>query len=353
MRAAVYCGPRTVEIREVPDPRIEQPGDAILKMVCASMCGSDLYLYNGEVEELVAPGRTTLGHEICGEVVEVGPDVNRFAVGDRVTFPYSVSCGRCWLCRQGQTAHCQTTGSAIYGYGVAFGDLGGSHAEYVRVPLADGQLESVPDDVDDETAVFLSCNLPAAIIALDSAGIGASDSVGIVGCGPTGLLALQLARQQTRGRVLAFDSVPSRLALAKELGAEPIDVDKDPVSDAVAEATSGRGLDVVIEFAGRGAAFDLAVASTRPGGVVSGGGVYLERDHPVSLFDMFFKNLQLRLNGFANAKTAQWQALQLLAAGVIEPRTVLTDRVSLAELPDAARAFADREDGHLKMIIRP
>ncbi|CAG7631436.1 alcohol dehydrogenase catalytic domain-containing protein [Rhodococcus opacus] len=356
MRAAVYHGPKDVRIEELADPRIEQPGDVIIKMITTSMCGSDLYLYNGEVEELVAPGHTTLGHEICGEVVEVGSAVNRFAVGDRVTFPYSVSCGRCESCRVGQTAHCLTSGKAIYGFGTAFGDLGGSHAEYVRAPLADDHLEHVPDSLPDDVVPFLSCNLPAAAIAVHAAEIELTDTVAVVGCGATGLLALDLIRRHTNATVYAFDPVPFRRKRAELLGAVPMDASADAVDtsiQAVLDATQGLGVHKVVEFAGRGGAFDLSVALARPGGTISGGGVYLERDHPVSLFDMHFKNLRLVLNGFANARTAQWHAMQLIENSVIDPTAVLTHRVSLYELPSTAEQFTTREEGFLKALITP
>ncbi|GEL19434.1 alcohol dehydrogenase catalytic domain-containing protein [Pseudonocardia asaccharolytica] len=352
MRAAVYHGPGDIRIDDVEAPRIQDPGDVIVKTRTASMCGSDLYLFNGEVEHMVTPGRTTLGHEVCAEVVEVGGAVGRFAVGDRVTFPYSVSCGTCFCCRVGQTAHCETSGKAIYGFGMAFGDLGGSQAEYVRVPLADGHLEHVPPEIGDEAAIFLSCNLPAAVTAVDAAAIEPTDTVAVVGCGPTGLLALELARQRTGQEILAFDRVPERLVRAKELGARPVDVESAELDGLVAEATSGRGVDKVIEFAGRGDAFNLAVSISRPGAVISGGGVYLEQAHPVSLFDMYFKNLQIRLNGFANAKTAQWKAMQMVAKKVIDPTTVVSHEVDLDGLPSAAAAFAGRRGGLVKMLVR-
>ena len=353
MRAAVYHGSGDVRMQDVPDAKVEEPTDVVVRMMTASMCGSDLYLYGGEVEDLVAPGRTTLGHEICAEVVEVGGGVGRFRVGDRVTFPYSVSCGTCFFCREGQTAHCETSGKAIFGFGVAFGDLGGSQAEYVRVPLADSHLEHVPEDIDDEAALFLSCNLPAAVIAVEAADIRPTDTVAVIGCGPTGLLALQLAQQRTATQVLALDKVGFRLGRAGELGARAVDVATDPVDQVVADATQGRGVDKVIEFVGRGEAFSTAVAITRPGGTISGGGVYLEREHPVSLFDLYFKNLQVKLNGFANAKTGQWRAMQTIRNGVIDPRSVVTHRVHLEEFPAAAASFAAREEGFLKMVIRP
>ncbi|MDA8309365.1 MAG: alcohol dehydrogenase catalytic domain-containing protein [Actinomycetota bacterium] len=351
MRAAVYHGAGDLRIEEVDDAEVREPTDAVVDVVTASMCGSDLYLYGGEVEDLVAPGRTTLGHEVCGIVSAIGSAVARFRVGDRVTPPYSVSCGTCPMCRLGQTAHCETSGKAIYGYGIAFGDLGGSHAEHVRVPLADGHLEHVPSEISDEAAVFLSCNLPAAVIVVDAAVIGVDDTVAVVGCGPTGLLALELARRRTAREIFAIDPSPFRRSEAARRGATPLA--PDDAADAVEAATSGRGVDRVLEIAGRGAAFDLAVALARPGGLISGGGVYLERDHPVSLFDLFFKNLDLHLNGFANARTAQWQAMELLRHGVVDPEPLLTERVTLSELPGAAARFAAREDGVLKLLVRP
>ncbi len=356
MRAAVYQGPRTVTIENVPDPTIEEPSDLIVKTTVASMCGSDLYLFNGEVADLVAPGHTTLGHEICGEVIEVGSAVTQFAVGDRVTFPYSASCGRCETCLAGQTAHCLTTGSAIYGFGTAFGDLGGSQAEYVRVPLADGHLEHVPDSIADDAAPFLSCNLPSAAIAVHTAGIEPTDTVALVGCGPTGLLALDLLRRRTGAAVFALDPVAYRRERAEQLGAIALDANPHAIDasiQTILDATNGLGVHKVVEFAGRGAGFDLAVKVARPGATISGGGVYLERDHPAPLFDMFFKNLRLCLNGFANVKPAQWQAMRLVESKVIDPTAVVTHRVKLDEFPAAATQFAEREPGFLKMLITP
>jgi threonine dehydrogenase-like Zn-dependent dehydrogenase len=353
MKAAVYHGARDLRVEEVPDAKVVEPTDVVIKTITASMCGSDLYLYGGEVDDMVAPGRTTLGHEICGEVVEVGKEVARFRPGDRVTFPYSVSCGTCDNCQRGQTAHCLTSGKAIYGYGVAFGDLGGSHAEAVRAPLADAHLLRVPEFIDDETAVFLSCNLPAAVTVVEAAEIGLADSVAVVGCGPTGLLALELARQATRGPIFAIDPIPYRREEAAKRGASPVEGSAEELVSQVLEATGGVGVDRVIEMAGRGPAVDIALAIARPGAVVSGGGVYLEQNHPTSLFDAFFKNLQIRLNGFANAKMAQWKAEQVLRRGIVEPARLFTERVSLEELPAAAGRFADREDGVLKVLIRP
>jgi threonine dehydrogenase-like Zn-dependent dehydrogenase len=353
MKAAVYHEARHVRVEDVPDPSIVEPTDVIVKTRTTSICGSDLYLYLGEADALVAKGRTTIGHEIVGEVVEVGDNVARFRVGDRITVPYSVSCGTCFSCRVGQTAHCETSGKAIYGFGVAFGDLGGTQAEYVRVPLADGHAEHVPEGITDEQGLFLSCNLPAAVKAVEEAGIAPPQTVAVLGCGPTGLLALHLVLLRGPAKVLAFDKVDHRLQAAKELGAETYNVDQvDPVQ-AAQEATGGRGVDAVVEFVGRGPAFAAAAAMTRPGGVISGGGVFLEQDFPTSLFDLYFKNLRIHLNGFANAKTRMWEAAQLILAGTIEPSRLLSHRFKLSEAADAFRTFEAKADGVFKVLVTP
>ncbi len=350
MRAAVYHAPHDLRVEDVPDPTPADPRDVVVATHAASMCGSDLYLYQGELPGLAAPGATILGHEIVGEVVAVGPAVSRFRVGDRVTFPFSVSCGTCRTCRMGLTGHCETSNRAIYG----FGGLAGSHAEYVRVPLADGHLRHVPAGVDDETAVTASCNLPAALIAVDSAEIAGDDAVALVGAGPTGLLALQLVMRRTRRPVLVLDRVGHRLALAATLGGVPVDVDSDPVHEVVADATDGLGVDVVVEFAGRGDAFDLAVSILRPGGVLAGGGVYrVETAHPTDLGMLFAKDLQLRLNGLANVLPHMDAAMDAVAAGEVDPSVVFSHRVSLDGLPAAAEAFSRRAEGFHKMLIEP
>ncbi len=349
MRAIVYHGPHDLRLEEVPDPVIVDPGDVLLATRATSMCGSDLYLYQGEMPDLALPGATILGHEIAGDVVAVGSEVSRFRPGDRVTFPFSVSCGTCRACSLGLTGHCTTSGKAIYG----FRGLAGSHAEYVRVPLADGHLRHVPDDVGDDAAILLSCNLPAALIVVDAAAVRPDDVVALVGAGPTGLLALQLLTARTRRPPLVLDRVPYRLERAAELGGEPVNVSVDPVAEIVDAATGGLGVDVVVEFAGRGDAFDLATSILRPGGVLAGGGVYrVETAHPTSLALLFANDLQLRLNGLANVLPVMERAARLVAEGAVDPGTVLSHRVGLADVPVAAEAFSRRERGFHKMLVR-
>ncbi len=354
MKAAIYYGAGDVRCGEVPDPKIQEPTDVILRTKTTSICGSDLYIYNGQMDAIVRKGHTTLGHEIVGIVEEVGKDVKRFKKGDRVTFPYSVSCGYCDFCRVGQTAHCSTSQKAIFGYGVVFGDLGGSQAEYVRVPLADNHLEFVPDSISDEQGLFLSCNLPAAIFAVEGGQIQPGDHVVVIGCGPTGLLVLQLASKFSPAKLIALDAIDYRLDHAKRLGAtHTVNIEKENVIDRVTELTEGKGADVVLEVAGQGPAFKTAVSIARPGGTISGIGVYVEQDFGVSLFDMYFKNLTIRLNGFANAKMRMWRAAQLIEKGEIDPSSLLSHTFPLEEVGQAYKTFATRSDHALKMLIKP
>jgi len=350
MRAVVYHGPNDLRVETVPDAGVEEPGDVVVAVRATSMCGSDLYLYQGEMPDLAIPGATILGHELAGEVVAVGADVEGFRIGDRVTVPFSVSCGSCRLCAMGLTGHCERSGKAIYG----FRGLAGSHAEYLRVPLADGHLRHAPEGLPDEALVLLSCNLPAAVIAVDAAGVAPDDTVGLVGAGPTGLLALQLLTRRLDRSPLVFDRVPHRLQRAAELGGMPVNVDRDPIGEIVAEHTGGLGLDVVVEFAGRGDAFDLAAGVLRPGGVLSGGGVYrVETAHPTSLALLFANDLQLRLNGLANVLPFMDRAAALVAEGTVDPATVFSHRVDLDGLPDTAAAFSRRDPGFHKMLVSP
>lgn len=348
MRAVVYHGPHDLRVTDVPDPMIVDPDDVIVATTATSMCGSDLYLYQGEMPDLAIPGSTILGHEIVGEVVAIGSEVVRFSAGDRVTFPFSVSCGTCHMCSLGMTGHCETSGKAIYG----FRGLAGSHAEFVRVPMAEGHLRQVPHEVDDAAAVLLSCNLPAALIVVDAAGVQRGDVVAVVGAGPTGLLALQILMDRLERPPFVLDKVPHRLEKAALLGGIPIDVGTEPAADIIAEATDGAGVDAVVEFAGRGDAFDLATSILRPGGVLSGGGVYrVETAHPTSLGMLFANDLQIRLNGLANVLPEIDRAMSLITDGAFDHRVVFSHQVDLEGVPTAAEAFSRREEGFHKMLV--
>ncbi len=348
MRAVVYHGPHDLRVTDVPDPMIADPDDVIVATTATSMCGSDLYLYQGEMPDLAIPGSTILGHEIVGEVVAIGSEVARFSVGDRVTFPFSVSCGTCHMCSLGMTGHCETSGKAIYG----FRGLAGSHAEFVRVPMAEGHLRQVPHEVDDAAAVLLSCNLPAALIVVDAAGVQRGDVVAVVGAGPTGLLALQILTDRLERPPFVLDKVPHRLEKAALLGGIPIDVRTEPAADIIAEATGGAGVDAVVEFAGRGDAFDLATSILRPGGVLSGGGVYrVETAHPTSLGMLFANDLQIRLNGLANVLPEIDRAMSLITGGTFDHHVVFSHQVDLEGVPTAAEAFSRREEGFHKMLV--
>ncbi|CAB3394521.1 alcohol dehydrogenase catalytic domain-containing protein [Kyrpidia spormannii] len=353
MKAAVYKGIRDVGIREKDMPTIQHPDDVIIRVQRTSICGSDLYIYRGDLHETMAPGESGLGHEMVGTVVEVGPSVTRYRVGDRITAAYSVSCGSCPSCRLGMTAHCETTNKAVYGFGRAFGNLEGAQAEYLRIPHAEAHTERVPETISDDQAIFLSCNLPAAITGVENAQIQLGDYVGVVGLGTTGQLALRLAANRGAARLFALDRVPARLAKAAQVGAQTIPVSDPNCVEQVWELTAGHGLDVVIEAAGQRDAFDLALQLLRPGGTYSGLGVYVGGGHPLNIGDVFLRDLRIFTYGFDNTRGHMWPAIRLIERGVIDPATLITHRFTLDQIADAYRLFDQAEDGVIKVAVHP
>lgn len=196
MKAAVYFGPRQVRCQEVQDAALSQDHAMLVKVRMTSICGSDLHIYRGTLDGIMERGHSRLGHELSGEVVEVGRKVGRFRPGDRVTMAYSASCGECAMCRVGMTAHCLVTNKAVYGFGTAFGGLNGTQAEYLEIPYADAHALKVDDALSDEDALTLSCNLPTAVIASRLLQLEPGQTVAVVGLGPRGLLTVELLLQQ-------------------------------------------------------------------------------------------------------------------------------------------------------------
>src|SRR4051795_1207818 len=255
MRALTWQGNLDVRIDEVPDPRIEQPNDAIVRVTSTAICGSDLHLYE-VLGPFLSPG-DVLGHETMGVVEEVGADVTHIRPGDRVVVPFNISCGSCWMCSRGLFAQCETTqvretgkGASLFGYTSLYGSVPGGQAEYVRVPHADFGPIVIPDEMPDERFLYLSDILPTAWQAVDYAEVNGNDTLAVLGLGPVGQLAVRSALHRGVGRVIGVDLVPDRIELARSHGAEVLDATHTGVAEALVGLTDGRGPDAVIDAVG-------------------------------------------------------------------------------------------------------
>src|SRR2546421_2003005 len=268
MRAVRFEGPGTVGVADVDDPRVEEPGDALIRVTRAAICGSDLHAVHGKLP--MRPGEP-LGHEAVGVVEDVGDGVRRFRPGDRVAIAFDNVCGECWYCARGETSLCG--GLRNLGLGAAGGGLGGTQAEAVRIPRADHNLLAIPDDVEDERALFIGDVLTTGYYGVALAALAPGESAAVVGCGPVGFFAIQAAGLLGADPVVAIDLVPERLELAARVGAIPVDARDGDVKSMVRDATEGRGADVVVEAVGNRPAFDSARASVRRGGRISVVGV--------------------------------------------------------------------------------
>jgi threonine dehydrogenase-like Zn-dependent dehydrogenase len=343
MRAVVLRGPGDVGVDEVADPRVAEPGDAIVAVRATAICGADLFPFHG-----LTPGfeaGTVLGHEFAGEVLEVGPAVEGLRPGQRVVNASMISDGTCPACRAGRVTQCE--GRSLFGYSGVYPRLDGGQAELVRVPQADRALRVLPDEVSDEAAVFLADILPTGYGAVVRGGVAAGDTVAVVGCGPVGLMAVMCAAG-TAGRLIAVDGVPARRELAERLGAEA--VRPEDAAEAVAAATGGLGADVVIEAAGSAGAIDASLRLARGRGVVSVVGAHFEPDYPLDNALMFERELTLRFS-IGDPTADGGPLLDRLASGELDPTPVVTHRLPLAEAAEAYRLFDSREA--TKVVLEP
>jgi threonine dehydrogenase-like Zn-dependent dehydrogenase len=394
VRAVTWQGRRTVSVDEVPDPRIEEPTDAIVRVTSTAICGSDLHLY--EVMSPFLDAGDILGHEPMGIVEEVGPEVRHLRPGDRVVVPFNIACGSCFMCDQGLQSQCETTqvreqqtGAALFGYTKLYGQVPGGQAEYLRVPQAHYGPVKVPHEGPDDRYLFLSDVLPTAWQAVAYAAVPPGGSVVVLGLGPIGDMCARIARLQGAGRVIGVDRVPERLARARAAGTDTIDLDREPdIAELVREETGGRGPDAVIDAVGmeahgsraahtaqeltaflpdplaaalmrrsgvdRLAALHLAVELVRRGGTVSISGVYGGMSDPMPMMQMFDKQIQVRM-GQANVR--RWIGdLLPLVSGPGDPLGVerfATHHLPLAEAPEAYEMFQDKRDGAVKIVLRP
>ncbi|MEZ3178637.1 glutathione-dependent formaldehyde dehydrogenase [Streptomyces pimonensis] len=396
MRALTWQGKRDVKVENVPDPRIEEPTDAIIRVTSTGLCGSDLHLYE-VLTPFMAPG-DILGHEPMGIVEEVGAAVPDLQVGDRVVVPFQIACGNCWMCLTGLPTQCETTqvssegmGAALFGYTRLYGAVPGAQAEYLRVPQAQYGPIKVPEGPSDDRFVYLSDVLPTAWQAVAYAGVPKGGSVAVLGLGPIGDMACRIAQVQGAGRVFGVDLVPERLNRAKQRGVETFDLrsfdDEKELVAAIRDQTDGRGPDAVIDAVGteahgsaaarmvqnasallprklsgpmaerfsvdRLAALYTAIELVRRGGTISISGVYGGMADPMPMLTLFDKQIQMRM-GQANVRRWSDEIIPYLTDE--DPLGVddfATHRVPLDEAPRAYEMFQKKQDGAVKVLIKP
>jgi alcohol dehydrogenase len=353
MKAAVYYGPEDIRATDVDDAKLDVDHGMLVEVIATSICGSDLHLYRGALDPIMEKGRSQTGHELIGKVLETGPSVSRFKPGDRISMGYSCSCGECYMCEVGQTAHCETTQKAVYGFGVPFGDLNGTHSEALVLPYADGHAMKVPDAISDASALTLSCNLPSAIIANNLADIQPGENVALIGCGPTGLMSLDIALTKSPGNLVAIDKVDHRLQVASAKGATTINADAEDWKEQALAFTGGRGFDKVIEVVGYPQTLQMALDIIRPGGTIAAIGVFCDQEFNLVLADVFLRDITLHMNGFANVRPFMWEGLRMMERGVLNPDEYFTHEFKLADIDKAYQTFYDKQDNAMKLLIRP
>lgn len=379
MLALSYEGPNRVEVKKKPDPRIEHPDDVILKVTRAAICGSDLHLLHGLVPDTRVG--CTFGHEFTGVVEEVGGDVRKLSVGDRVVVPFNISCGTCFFCKKGLTANCERSNpesdlaSGVFGYSHTTGGFEGAQAEYVRVPYADVGPMKIPDDMSEEEVLFLGDIFPTGYQGAEMGGIRPGDTVVVFGCGPVGLFAMKSAWLMGAERVIAIDHVDYRLAFAESYArVEAMDFKKaDDVVMTLRELTDGRGPDVCIDAVGMEAegsklhrflglqlmleagaptALQWAIQSVRKGGTVSVVGVYGPPWNLIPIGTAMNKGLTLRMNQ-CNVRRYMPHLLEHIRAGRVDAKAIISHRFPLSEAPTAYELFSSKKDHCIKCVLVP
>jgi alcohol dehydrogenase len=343
VRAVRIQGPEQLELDDAPVPALQAPGDAIVEVSRTAICGADLFPYHGHTPGFEAG--TIPGHEWVGVVREVGDAVRGLRPGQRVVNASMISDGTCEQCRAGRPMQCENR--ALFGYSGVYERLDGGQAELVRAPNADRSLWPIPDEVEDDDAVFVADMLPTGLSAVRRGGVDVGDVVAVLGCGTVGLMAILLARRVAR-RVIAVDGIESRRELAAGLGAEA--VDPDAAADAVAEASGGLGADVVIEAAGAKPALDAAFGLARGRGTVCVVGAHFEPDYPLDAGRMFEAELSLRF-AMGDPINDRELLLAMIASGELRPSELISHRMSLDEAPRAYELFDRREA--TKVVLAP
>ncbi|MEV2241609.1 zinc-dependent alcohol dehydrogenase [Micromonospora sp. NPDC049891] len=393
MRALTWQGKRDVRVEEVPDPRIEDPTDAIVRITSTAICGSDLHLYE-VLGPYLKPG-DILGHEPMGIVEEVGPGVTRLKPGDRVVVPFNIACGSCWMCQRQLYAQCETTqvtaegkGAALFGYTSLYGAVPGGQAQFLRVPHAEFGPITVPADGPDERWLYLSDILPTAWQAVKYADTPRGGTLAVFGLGPVGQFCARIGRHLGADRVIGLDLVPERLEMARRHGVEVLDISQlDDVPGTLIDLVDGRGPDAVIDAVGmeshgaplgklgqaaagllpdklaqpmidkvgidRLVALKAALKAVRRGGTVSISGVYGGEVDPLPLMEMFDRGVQVRM-GQCHVRRWTDEIIPLLTdddpLGVTDLRT---HRLPLEQAPQAYEMFQKKQDGCVKVVLAP
>ncbi len=389
MKAVCWEGTGKVQVDRVPDPKILNPHDAIVRVTTTAICGSDLHLYDGFIPTMKRGD--ILGHEFMGEVVEVGPEVRKVKKGDRVVVPFDIACGNCFFCHKGLWSLCDNSnpnaallerlyefaGSGLFGYSHLYGGYAGGQAEYVRVPFADVGPLIIPEGLTDEQVIFLSDIFPTGYQAAENCNIQPGDIVAVWGCGPVGLFAIKSAYLLGAERVIAIDRFPYRLKKAHdECGAEVLNYEQVSILEALPEITGGRGPDACIDAVGLEAhgtglvyAYDRvktammletdrayvlrqAIQVCRKGGTVSIPGVYGGFVDKFPMGAAFGKGLTLKM-GQTHTQKYMRPLLERIQRGDIDPTFVISHKLRLDDAPRAYRTFRDKADDCVKVVLKP
>jgi threonine dehydrogenase-like Zn-dependent dehydrogenase len=389
MKAVCWCGTESLRVESVPDPKILNPRDAVVRITRSAICGSDLHLYDGFIPTMEKGD--ILGHECMGEVVEVGPGVKNLRPGDRVVVPFTICCGSCFFCNRQLWSLCDNSNpnawvaeklygyspAGLFGYSHMMGGSAGGQAEMIRVPFADVGPLKVPDGLSDEQVLFLSDIFPTGYMAAENCNIQPGDTVAVWGCGPVGLFAIKSAYLLGAERVIAIDRFPYRLRVAREkAGAETLNYEEVDVREALRDRTGGRGPDVCLDAVGMEAhgsgVFGLydkvktallqeadrayvlrqCIMACRKGGTVSIPGVYGGVIDKIPMGAAFNKGLQFRM-GQTHMLRYMRPLLALIEQGKIDPTFVISHRVRLEDVPRMYRVFRDKQDECVKVVITP
>lgn len=389
MRANCWIGKNKVEVQQVPDPKILNPRDAIIKITSTAICGSDLHLYDGLVPTMQSGD--ILGHEFMGEVVEVGSGVNNLKKGDRVVVPFPIACGACFSCQKGLFSLCENSNpnawmaeklwghspAGLFGYSHLLGGYAGGQAEYARVPFADVGPIKVPEELTDEQVLFLSDIFPTGYMGAEMCDIQPGHTIAVWGCGPVGQLAMKSAFLLGAARVIGIDRFPERLRMAREkVGAEAINYEEVDVLDALTDMTGGRGPDACIDAAGMEAhtpgiigAYDRtkqalmlqtdrpivlrqAIMACRNGGIVSVIGVYGGFIDKFPMGSLMNRSITIR-TGQAHVHRYLRPLLERIQRGEINPGFVITHHMRLEDAAEGYAIFKHKQDDCIKVVLKP